>query len=189
MEQSAADDFSRAGFARLLKSFEDNTDDVVKLTRAFGLAAKVYKSMPSRNEPHINHPLRIAIILAEELQIRDAELASAAILLHGTELPEEDLASCGERVPPTVRAAAEPKTREEKALAEYFGKIAKAPKDARYVAVAGRLDTVRSMKHQGLKDSVMRYKEETEKYVMAVASATDDRLAFKLSVALYELKK
>ena len=45
------------------------------------------------------------------------------------------------------------------------------------------------MKHQGLKDSVMRYKEETEKYVMAVASATDDRLAFKLSVALYELKK
>jgi hypothetical protein len=42
------------------------------------------------------------------------------------------------------------------------------------------------MKGQALRAA--RYKEETEKYVAPLAQATDDRLAFKLSVALYELK-
>jgi hypothetical protein len=44
------------------------------------------------------------------------------------------------------------------------------------------------MKGQTFKDKVTRYKEETQKYVVPIAIATDDKLAFKLSVALYELK-
>jgi hypothetical protein len=44
------------------------------------------------------------------------------------------------------------------------------------------------MKGQSFKDKVTRYKEETQKYVVPIATATDDKLAFKLSVALYELK-
>jgi GTP pyrophosphokinase len=182
-------DFPKAGFARLLKSFE-STEDVVKITRAFGLATKIHKGQIfNKNEPYINHPLRVAMILAEELQIRDPDLACGAILHDASDAPEEDLKECGERVFSVVRAAEEPKVNheeKEKALELYFRKISQAPKDARYVKVADRLDIVRAMKGQAFKAA--RYKEETEKYVMPLALATDDKLAFKLSVALYELK-
>ena len=33
----------KAGFIRLLRSFDDNPDDVVQITRAFGIATKAYK--------------------------------------------------------------------------------------------------------------------------------------------------
>jgi hypothetical protein len=34
----------------------------------------------------------------------------------------------------------------------------------------------------------LRYKEETQKYIIPIAEKTDDNIVFKLSVALYELK-
>jgi GTP pyrophosphokinase len=182
-------DFPKDGFARLLKSFE-STDDIVKLTRAFGLATKVHKGqLFNKTEPYMNHPLRVAAILVEELQMRDAELAAGALLHDASDAPEDELKEQGDRVLSIVRASAEPKTdhaEKEKALEEYFRRISKAPKDARYVKVADRLDSVRFMKGQALRAA--RYKQETEKYVAPLAQATDDRLAFKLSVALYELK-
>jgi GTP pyrophosphokinase len=182
-------DFPKDGFTRLLKSFE-STDDVVKLTRAFGLATKVHKGqLFNKTEPYMNHPLRVAAILVEELQMHDAELAAGALLHDASEAPEDELKEQGDRIFSIVRASAEPKVNHEekqRALEEYFRKISQAPKDARYVKVADRLDGVRFMKGQALRAA--RYKEETEKYVAPLALATDDRLAFKLSVALYELK-
>lgn len=182
-------EFPKAGFARLLKSFE-NTDDIVKITRAFGLATKVHKGqLFNKSEPYINHPLRVAMILAEELQMRDSDLACGAILHDASDAPDEDLREYGERIYSVVRASAEPKVNheeKEKALELYFRKISQGPKDARYVKVADRLDIVRAMKGQAFRAA--RYKEETEKYVIPLALATDDRLSFKLSLALYELK-
>jgi len=179
-------DFSKAGFARLLKFFE-NTDDIVKLTRAFGLATKAHKEqLVNKSEPYINHPLRVALILAEELQIHDIELACAALLhdAYGNTIEQDLRQEHGERVYSIVQASAESKASPE----EYFAALAKAPKDVRYIKVAERLDDVRSMKGQAFKEKATRYKEETQKYVIPIASATDDKLAFKLSVALYELK-
>jgi GTP pyrophosphokinase len=137
----------------------------------------------------MNHPLRVAAILVEELQMHDAELAAGALLHDASEAPEDELKEQGDRIFSIVRASAEPKVNhegKERALEEYFRKISQAPKDARYVKVADRLDGVRFMKGQALRAA--RYREETEKYVAPLALATDDRLAFKLSVALYELK-
>lgn len=182
-------DFPKDGFAKLLKSF-DSTEDVVKLTRAFGFATKVHRGqLFNKSEPYINHPLRVAMILVDELQMRDSELACAALLHDAWEVHDEELKEYGERIPYIVRAAEEPKPKpeeKEKALEQYFRKISQAPKDARYVKLADRLDSVRAMKGHALKAA--RYKEETEKYITPLALATDDRLAFKLSVALYELK-
>ncbi len=184
---SNMNDFSKSGFAHLLKFFE-NTDDIVKLTRAFGLAAKAYKGrLVNKNEPYINHPLRVALVLAEELQIRDVDLLCAALLHDAQEgIGEQDIRDeNGERVCSIVRASLEPRV---KMSEEYFMALAKAPKDVRYIKVAERLDDIRSMKGQGFKDKVSRYKEETQKHIVPIASTTDDKLAFKLSVALYELK-
>jgi (p)ppGpp synthase/HD superfamily hydrolase len=177
----------KAGFTRLLRSFDDNPDDVVKITRAFGIATKAHKGQHSINkyELYLGHSLRVALILAEELKIHDIDLVCAA-LLHDAQIPNNDLKEFGERVYyilSTIDSWAK-----ENALEEYFAKMTKAPKDSRYIKLAERLDDIRSMKGQTFKDKVTRYKEETQKYVVPIAIATDDKLAFKLSVALYELK-
>ncbi|HEY9406053.1 MAG TPA: HD domain-containing protein [Nitrososphaera sp.] len=182
----SSSDFPKIGFARLLKPFDSSTDDVVKLTKAFALATRTYRGqLYNKSEPYINHQLRVALILVEELQIRDAELASAA-LLHNAPVTWQALQEYGDRIRSIVLAAAEPKTRSEETLEKYYSDIAKAPKDVRYVKLADRLDSVRAIKGQAFRAA--RYKEEIQKYVVPIASATDDRLAFKLSVALYELK-
>jgi (p)ppGpp synthase/HD superfamily hydrolase len=177
----------KAGFTRLLRSFDDNPDDVVKITRAFGLATKAHRGQYSANkyEHYVNHSLRVALILAEELKIHDTDLICAAIL-HNAQVPDDDLKEFGGRVY-SILSTINSWTR-EKVLEEYFAKMIKSSKDSRYIKLAERLDDVRSMKGQTFKDKVTRYKEETQKYVVPIATATDDKLAFKLSVALYELK-
>ncbi len=177
----------KAGFTRLLRSFDDNPDDVVKITRAFGIATKAYKGQHSINkyEHYLGHSLRVALILAEELKTHDIDLVCAA-LLHDAQIPNNDLKEFGERVYYMLNTI--DSWDKEKASEEYFAKMTKAPKDSRYIKLAERLDDIRSMKGQTFKDKVTRYKEETQKYVVPIAIATDDKLAFKLSVALYELK-
>lgn len=177
----------KAGFTRLLRSFDDNPDDVVKITRAFGIATKAYKGQHSINkyEHYLGHSLRVALILAEELKTHDIDLVCAA-LLHDVQIPNNDLKEFGERV--YYMLSTIDSWDKEKASEEYFAKMTKAPKDSRYIKLAERLDDIRSMKGQTFKDKVTRYKEETQKYVVPIAIATDDKLAFKLSVALYELK-
>jgi guanosine-3',5'-bis(diphosphate) 3'-pyrophosphohydrolase len=176
----------KAGFTRLLGSFDENPDDVVQITRAFGLATKVHKGQfANKGEHYINHSLRVALILAEELKMRDTALICAA-LLHDAQLPEDELKEFGERVYSILRAI--DSWSKEKASEEYFASMTKASKDTRYIKLAERLDDIRSMRGQGFKEKVIRYKEETQKYVVPIAAATDDRLSFKLSVALYELK-
>jgi (p)ppGpp synthase/HD superfamily hydrolase len=177
----------KAGFTRLLRSFDDNPDDVVQITRAFGLATKAHKGQHSVNkyEHYIGRSLRIALILAEELKIHDIDLVCAA-LLHDAHVPNDDLKEFGERVYSMLSDI--DSWAQEKTSEEYFAKMTKASKDTRYIKLAERLDDIRSMKGQTFKDKVTRYKEETQKYVVPIATATDDKLAFKLSVALYELK-
>jgi guanosine-3',5'-bis(diphosphate) 3'-pyrophosphohydrolase len=176
----------KAGFTRLLRSFDENPDDVVQITRAFGLATKVHKGQSANKAEHyINHSLRVALILAEELKMRDTDLICAA-LLHDAQIPDDELKEFGERVYSILRAI--DSWANEKASEEYFASMTRASKDTRYIKLAEWLDDIRSMKGQGFKDKMIRYKEETQKYVVPIATATDDRLAFKLSVALYELK-
>ena len=95
----------KTGFTRLLRSFDDNPDDVVQITRAFGLATKVHKGQQSVNkyEHYIGHSLRVALILAEELKIRDTDLVCAA-LLHDVRVPDDELKEFGERVYSTLSA-------------------------------------------------------------------------------------
>jgi len=178
-------DFPKANFARLLKFFDTNTEDVVMLTRAFGLATKVHMGqLLNKTEQYINHPVRVALILVEELQMHDIQLACAALLHDASQhIIDEELKGYGERIYAIVRGCAAPVAGEEQ-----FTTISKASKDVKYVKLAERLDSARSMKNQMLRDKMIRFKDETQKYVVPIATATDDRLAFKLSVALYELK-
>src|ERR671939_2053814 len=88
----------KSGFTRLLRSFDYNPDDVVQITRAFGLATKAHRGQSiGKAEYYINHSLRVALILAEELKMRDTDLICAA-LLHDAQIPDDDLKKFGDRV-------------------------------------------------------------------------------------------
>jgi Guanosine polyphosphate pyrophosphohydrolases/synthetases len=76
-------DFTKSGFAKLLKPCENSIDDIIKITRAFGIATKAHTGQfrnGNKVEPYINHPLRVALILIEELNIHDVDLICAALL-------------------------------------------------------------------------------------------------------------
>jgi GTP pyrophosphokinase len=56
-------DFTKSGFTRLLKPFENSIGDILKITRAFSIAIKVHSGQVKKGnkiEPYINHPLRVA---------------------------------------------------------------------------------------------------------------------------------
>lgn len=206
------DDFAKSGFTRLLKPFENSIGDIMKITRAFSIAIQVHSGQLKRGnkvEPYINHPLRVALILTEELHEYDIDLICAAIL-HDTLSRNVETGNSensagikrdslevrlkegfGERVYGIVNTLAKPLTKnedKERVLGEYFRNIAVGSEDVRYIKLADRLDNIRSLKNATQKDKVLRYKEETQKYVVPIAEKTDEKLVFKLSVALYELK-
>jgi (p)ppGpp synthase/HD superfamily hydrolase len=195
-------DYTKSGFIKLLKPFENSIDDVIKATRAFSMATKAHKGQfrdETKVEPYINHPLRVALILTEELHKYDVDLVCAA-LLHDTieksssnnnTVSEDHLREFGEPVYSIVHAVTKPKIREEergKLLDEYFQNITKSSEAIRYVKIADQLDNIRSLKNSNHKDKVLRYKEETQKYVVPIAQKTDEKLVFKLSLALYEAR-
>lgn len=183
--ETGFDDFTKAGFARLLKHFEESTDNVVKLTKAFALATRAHRGK-FMDEPHIDHSLRVALILAEEFQVRDVELVSAAFLHDALEsVSENDVKEeCGDNIANIVRAA----DQKPGDLEQYYAKLAKESKGARLVKLAEQLDIARSMKSYPHRDKALRFKEEAQKYAVPLAQNTDERFAFKLSVALYEIK-
>ena len=194
-------DFTKSGFAKLLKPFENSIDDIIKLTRAFGIATKAHLGQfrnGNKVEPYINHPLRVALILIEELGIHDVDLICAA-LLHDTiekncnsSISADQLRKeFGEYIYSIVHEITKAKIRNEKKkkmLNEYFQNITNSSEAITYIKLADSLDNIRGMKNLIHKDKVLRYKLETQKYVVPIAEKTDEKLAFKLSIALYELK-
>jgi (p)ppGpp synthase/HD superfamily hydrolase len=194
-------EFTKIAFSRLVKQFEDNTDDVVKITRAFSTAGELLSGQ-SRNgtkEPYINHALKVALILSDELKIHDVDTICAA-LLHdvverGSDLDRAKIdylkENFGDDVSLIVQTLTEPQSAKEnrdQSLETYFENISKSSKTSRLIKLADRLDNVRFFKNLITKEKAMRYKVETQKYVVPIAEQTDETLAFKLSVALYEIK-
>jgi (p)ppGpp synthase/HD superfamily hydrolase len=174
-------DFTKSGFSRLLKPFENSIGDILKITRAFSIAIKVHSGQVKKGnkiEPYINHPLRVALILTEELHEYDTDLVCAAIL-HDTigvnagtstispksqtdsqrdSLEARLKSEFGERVYSIVTTLAKPfaKSEEkERILGEYFRNIAKGPEDVRYIKLADRLDNIRSLKNAIQKDKAL----------------------------------
>src|SRR5947209_13563433 len=131
MIKSILSDFTKRGFVRLIKPFESSTDDLIKITRAFGIALKTHVGEfkdENKIEPFINHPLKVALVIAEELHIHNADLVCAA-LLHDTTLKDdvELKKDFGEVTHDIVHLVTMPIIRNEertKTLDQYFYNIA-----------------------------------------------------------------
>src|SRR5215813_2217683 len=76
-------EFTKSGFSTLLKPYENSLIDLTKVTKAFSLAMKAHAGQyrnSGKIEPHINHSLRVALILTEEIKLFDVDLICAALL-------------------------------------------------------------------------------------------------------------
>ena len=193
---SCLNEFTKVGLSKLMKPFENSPDDVYKLTRAFSVAFNLHAGLSrnnNRNDPYINHCLRVSLILSEEICCRDIKALSAALLhdvLEKSRNPSYDstslLADFGESIRDIIFTLS--RISSEESLQHYFEKIASSSKITRYVMLADRLDNARFLRTVSQREKAFRYKEETEKYVIPIAQATDERFAVKLSIALYEIK-
>jgi (p)ppGpp synthase/HD superfamily hydrolase len=183
-----------------MKPFENSPDDLYKLTRAFSVAFNIHAGLSrnnNKNDPYINHCLRVSLILSEEICCKNIIALSAALLhdvFEKTRNPSYDstklLTDFGENISDIVFTLSRNSSEDRKVeyLQHYFEKIASSSKITRFVMLADRLDNARFLRTVSQRERAFRYKEETEKYVVPIAQATDERFAVKLSIALYEIK-
>lgn len=195
MMKSNLSDFTKRGFARLIQPFENSTDDLVRITRAFSIAMRAHAGNfrdESQVEPYIHHPLKVALVITEELNMHSVDLVCAALLHDVARKDNGDFKKdFGEDIDKIVSSATMPNVLnedKEKALNQYFYAIARGPVLTRYLILADRLENIRALRNNTHKNKILRYKEETQKFILPIAEITDEKLLFKLSVALYELK-
>lgn len=193
-------EFTKVGLSKLMKPFENSTDDLYKLIRAFSVAFNIHAGLSrnnNKNDPYINHCLRVSLILSEEICCKNIIALSAALLhdvLEKTRNPSYDstklLADFGKNISDIIFTLSRnsPEDRKVGYLQHYYEKIASSPKITRFVMLADRLDNARFLRTVSQRERAFRYKDETEKYVVPIAQATDERFAVKLSIALYEIK-
>ena len=193
-------EFTKLSLSKLMKPFENSPDDLFKLTRAFSVAFNLHAGLSrsnNRNDPYINHCLRVSLILSEEICCRDINTLCAALLhdvFEKTRDPSYDstrlLKDFGDNISEIIVTLSRnsPEDRKIEYIPHYFEKIASSPKITRYVMLADRLDNARFLRTVSQREKAYRYKEETEKYVIPIAQVTDERFAVKLSIALYEIK-
>jgi len=197
MMKSRMYDSTKLHFLKLLKLFEDSIEDVVAITRAFGIAYVIHKGKfydNIKSEPYINHTLRVALILANELKVKDKDVIIAAILHDAFEKRcanpfQEDFLkkTIGDKALNLILSTTKFNLKDVESN-EYCRQVLKSSKIVRYLLLANRLDSIRILKNSVQKDKIQRFKKETQEYFLPIANLTDDSLVFKLSVAMYELK-
>ena len=197
--------FIKIGFTKLLKPFEDSMNEVEKISKAFGLALRIYSSMTRKYqydkiEPQINHSLRVALILNEEMNSDNSDLVCSALLhdiFNKQEVSKETKdyikKEISEKTFTTVSffnkyTNLESNKNEESKIEKQFGKIKQSDNMIKNIILAERLDELRSLKNSRRKDKIARIKEETQKYFVPLAETTNEKILLKLVIALYELK-
>ena len=197
--------FIKTGFTKLLKPFEDSMNEVEKISKAFGLALRIYSSMTRKYqydkiEPQINHSLRVALILNDEMNSDSSDLVCSALLhdiFNKKEISKETKdyikKEISEKTFTTVsffskNSNPESNKNEELKIEKQFDKIKQSDSMIKNIILAERLDELRSLKNSRRKDKIARIKEETQKYFIPLAETTNEKILLKLVIALYELK-
>ncbi|WP_458745592.1 HD domain-containing protein [Candidatus Nitrosocosmicus sp. T] len=197
--------FIKTGFTKLLKPFEDSMNEVEKISKAFGLALRIYSGMTRKYqydkiEPQINHSLRVALILNEEMNSNSSDLVCSA-LLHDISNKQGISNETNDYIKQEISEKtftivsffskyfnSESYKNEELKVEKQFGKIKQADNMVKNIILAERLDELRSLKNSRRKDKIARIKEETQKHFIPLAETTNEKILLKLVIALYELK-
>ncbi|MCE1247860.1 MAG: HD domain-containing protein [Firmicutes bacterium] len=150
-----------------------------KLLRdAFNYAKEVH-SHQTRDEgtPYFNHPYRVAMYMANEMHVGDAN-AIATGLLHDVmedgkgvtrSVLEEKFNDDVARNVSLLSKKKVPDSQHEQMLTTYYEGIKKAPLDVKRVKISDRLDNIRSLHLSPDKEKVPRYIKETREIYLPMA--------------------
>lgn len=194
---------------RLLLSVEQfRVLDKVMLAKALTLAEETHAKQtrkPTRENqhegaPYIVHPMRVALIITEELELREP-IAVAAALLHDTVEASKGRVSIahieeqfGRPIAMMVSILTKPifketdKSEQEQKLKIYHERITQASVETKLVKLADRLDNVRDACSLLDKGFQLRYLEQTRKFYLPIAENSDSYLFDELSIACERLE-
>lgn len=172
---------------------------------AFRLAERVHQGQGRKTKgevpiPYITHPLRVALILAEEWECAEAETLAAALMhdvIEDAQPPEspEQLSleirrNFGTEVENAIWTLSKPtpgpmevRTARD---ARYFSELRKAPEWVRLIKCADRVDNLRDARAWGDKEFWSRYSSETIGWHLFLARETAPIAEVALFKALVE---
>lgn len=151
---------------------------------AYGMAQQAHAGqLRKEGTPYIVHPLRVALVLAEERGIRDADILATALLhdvVEDSEFERDDIHErFGVRVAGWVQQLSKPpvgqddkKARDDRYFATLLGD--EVPREARLVKLADRLDNVRYLHLWHNPAGCRRYRAETRRWLVPLAAKTDE---------------
>lgn len=196
---------------RLLISIEPlRVVDKVMLGKALSLAEEVHagqlrmpgRENPKKPAPYIVHPMRVALVIIDELELKEP-IALAAALLHDCVEMSNGKITIGmieERfgrpiammvsilTKPTINKSASVAEKEQK-LKIYLDRISHASVESKLVKLADRLDNTREAAGLLDKGFQQRYLEETKSFYLPLAETTDAYLYDELAVAVQNLEQ
>lgn len=196
---------------RLLAAIEQfDVMDKVMLGKALSLAEETHAGQTRRpgrsalmqNMPYIVHPIRVALLIMEELDLQEP-IAVATALLHDTvELSAgrvtisylED--NFSQAVAMMVSILTKPQLKETMTQAEkdqrlniYRERLVNASVESRLVKLADRLDNTREAVELADKGFQQRYLAETRSFYLPLAENTDAYLCEQLTKACSKLEE
>ena len=195
---------------RLLLAIEQfQVLDKVMLGKALATAEEIHaaqfrkasKQSPQQGAPYICHPMRVALIIVEELELKEP-LAIATALLHDSVEMSNGKLTIGRveevfgrpiamMVSILTKPSLKPDTpfveREQK-LKIYRERISHASVETKLVKLADRLDNLRDSIDILDKGFQMRYLKETRDFYLPMADFTDPYLYDEMGIACERLE-
>jgi GTP diphosphokinase / guanosine-3',5'-bis(diphosphate) 3'-diphosphatase len=168
-----------------------NEQELLVVTRAFEVAKTAHSGqMRDEGTPYILHPLRVAILLARELQLYSVDLLCGALLhdvIEDTDLTREELT---EMFGPKVSRIVWLLTKfDDTSLPAYLAEIeAAADTGAPIVKLCDRLDNLRFLVRSPKAEKKRRYIRTTEQHYLPMASRHSAYLFEQLSNSLQEAR-
>ena len=145
-------------------------EDAKMVLRAWEIAAEAHEGQTRRDgSPYVEHSVRVARILKDEMSVTDAKVLSAAILhdtLEDTQLPSFAIRK---EFPDEVCDIVEILTKDRSAPREdYYKRFITAPRAARRVKIGDRLDNLRDLESFTAKKRE-RYVKDTVDHFLEIA--------------------
>lgn len=156
--------------------------DAERLEAAYRFAEAAHRGhVRDEGTPYIDHPVRVALILWEEIGVRDVDLIIAAFnhdVLEDCDWLDEGVLSgaLGERATSLIADVTKPQVPEEQKAARdraYLDGLRSLPHESRLLKLADRIDNLRAVVHAGDPDKARRYLDVSREEFIPLALATD----------------
>ncbi|HEY9787156.1 MAG TPA: HD domain-containing protein [Candidatus Obscuribacterales bacterium] len=191
---------------RLVSQLDDyRAGQRAALLKALALAEEVHErqfrrpSKVSSAQPYVIHPMRVALILLEELEYRDYEVIAAAILhdviessdgaVTVADLEQQFGRNIALMVSTLSKPAPDPGVSRGQQLNIYHDRLNQAPIPTRLVKLSDRLDNMREILTSIDADFQEEYLKETMKVYLPMAEAADQYLFEELVNCCQELEQ